>query len=261
MNQDLTEIVFILDRSGSMNGLESDTIGGFNGFVEKQAELGLTCLTTVLFDDKYEILHNGVDARNVRLTDQEYFTRGSTALLDAVGKTINDVGKRLKKTPEAQRPGKVIFIITTDGLENASKKFSYDDVKKMITHQTEKYSWEFIFMGANIDAVHEGSKLGIQAASSLNFMSTATGIVNMFGVLGGLSTSIRTGGHYAIPPQREIKNLKIKNLKWLRYLIKSPCSKCPYKLGIVKCVNNPCPDCKLNNYKTYEMLIKGKDAK
>ncbi len=159
MNQNFTEIVFILDRSGSMGGLENDTIGGFNGFVKKQAETGQTSLTTVLFDDKYEILHNGVDAGKAVLTSDEYFTRGSTALLDAVGKTINDVGKRLGETPEALRPGKVIFVITTDGLENASREFTYDEVQKMITHQSEKYNWEFVFMGANIDVAKEGSKL------------------------------------------------------------------------------------------------------
>ncbi len=121
MNQNLTEIIFILDRSGSMGGLESDTIGGFNGFVKKQAEAGLTCLTTVLFDDQYEILHNGINAGDVVLTNKEYFTRGSTALLDAVGKTINDVGRRLSDTPEDSRPGKVIFVITTDGLKTQAK--------------------------------------------------------------------------------------------------------------------------------------------
>ena len=122
MNQNLTEIVFILDRSGSMSGLENDTIGGFNGFVMKQAEAGQTSLTSVLFDDKYEILHNGIDAENLVLKNDEYFTRGSTALLDAIGKTINDVGKRLNETQEASMPGKVIFVITTDGLENASRE-------------------------------------------------------------------------------------------------------------------------------------------
>jgi len=180
MNQNLTEIVFILDRSGSMGGLENDTIGGFNGFVKKQAEAGQTSLTTVLFDDKYEILHNGVDADNVTLTDREYFIRGSTALLDAVGKTINDVGKRLYEMAEESRPGKVIFVITTDGLENASRKFSYNKVKKMITHQTEKYGWEFVFMGANIDVAKEGDKLGIVADQSFSFTSTSKGIGKMF---------------------------------------------------------------------------------
>jgi len=180
MDQNLTEIVFILDRSGSMSGLEKDTLGGFNGFVKKQAEIGRTSLTTVLFDDKYEILHNGIDARNAYITENEYFTRGSTALLDAIGKTITDVGKRLNETPEALRPGKVLFVITTDGLENASQIFSYEDVKKMITHQTDKYSWDFIFMGANIDVAREGGKLGINADRSFNFQASSVGVNNMF---------------------------------------------------------------------------------
>jgi hypothetical protein len=129
------------------------------------------------------------------LTGREYFTRGSTALLDTVGKTINDVGKRLNEMPEAQRPGKVIFVITTDGLENASKEYSYDQVQKMITHQSEKYQWEFVFMGANIDAVKEGSKLGIKAACSLNFVASSRGIDDMYGAVSALCGTIRTEKH------------------------------------------------------------------
>jgi hypothetical protein len=128
----------------------------------------------VLFDDRYEILHNGVDAGKAVLTNEEYYTRSNTALLDAVGKTINDVGKRLSETQEDSKPGKVIFVITTDGLENASREFSYDQVQKMITHQTEKYNWEFVFMGANIDAAKEGGKFGISASRSLNFVASST---------------------------------------------------------------------------------------
>jgi hypothetical protein len=178
-----------------MSGLENDTIGGFNGFVKNQAALGQTNLTTVLFDDKYEILHNGIDAGDVVLTGEEYFTRGNTALLDAIGKTINDVGKRLSATPEDQRPGKVIFVITTDGLENASRKFSYDEVKRMITHQTENYKWEFIFMGANIDAVAEGGKLGICAERSYGWTSTGAGIATMYQELSAYSSGLRAQGH------------------------------------------------------------------
>jgi len=192
MNQNLTEIVFILDRSGSMAGLENDTIGGFNGFVKNQTKNGQTSLTTVLFDDKYEILHNGIDAANAILTNKEYFTRGSTALLDAIGKTINDVGGRLNKTPEASRPCKVIFVITTDGLENASREFSYNEIKNMITHQSEKYTWEFIFMGANIDVVQEGNKLGIDAGRSIVFAATGAGIGNMFNHISNICGTIRT---------------------------------------------------------------------
>jgi len=193
MNQNLTEIVFILDRSGSMNGLENDTIGGFNSFVKKQAKLGETVLTTVLFDDQYEILHNGISAKNVLLTKNEYFTRGSTALLDAVGKTINSVGRRLSETPEHERPGKVIFVITTDGHENASCEFSYDQVKRMIEHQSENYSWEFIFMGANIDAVKEGNRLGIAADRSYNFKANSAGVQTMYCMVDEACEDVRAG--------------------------------------------------------------------
>ena len=192
MNQNLTEIVFILDRSGSMSGLENDTIGGFNGFVKKQAEAGQTSLSTVLFDDRYEILHNGIDAGKAVLTGEEYFTRGSTALLDAVGRTINDVGKRLNEMPEDLRPGKVIFVITTDGLENSSREFGYDEVKRMITHQSEKYGWEFVFMGANIDAAKEGGKIGISADRSLNFVADSDGMYNMYHRVARICCNIRS---------------------------------------------------------------------
>jgi uncharacterized protein with von Willebrand factor type A (vWA) domain len=191
MNQNLTEIVFILDRSGSMGGLERDTIGGFNSFVTKQAEIGPTNLTTILFDDRYEILHNGIDAKKAFLTKKEYYTRGSTALLDAIGKTIEDVGRRLGETPEARRPGKVIFVITTDGLENASAEFSYEEVKRMITHQGEKYSWEFIFMGANIDVAQEGNKLGIKANHAFCFTPDSRGIGAMYSNTDSLCTGMR----------------------------------------------------------------------
>jgi hypothetical protein len=194
MNQNLTEIVFILDRSGSMGGLESDTIGGFNSFVTKQAEIGPTTLTTVLFDDRYEILHNGIDAKKAVLTEKEYYTRGCTALLDAIGKTIEDVGRRLGETPEARRPGKVIFVITTDGLENASAEFSYEEVKRMITHQGEKYSWEFIFMGANIDVAQEGNKIGIKANHAFCFKSDSLGIGAMYSETDSICKSLRRSG-------------------------------------------------------------------
>lgn len=181
MNNNLTEIIFLLDRSGSMAGLESDTVGGFNAFIKRQCELdGGTILTAVLFDDEYEVLWNGIDAREVKLTEDEYYVRGTTALLDAVGKSILDVGYRLAKTPEDRRPGKVIFVITTDGMENASQEFTYEKVKELISHQQEKYSWEFIFMGANIDAAKEADSLGIHAENSFNFEATHKGVENMY---------------------------------------------------------------------------------
>lgn len=181
MNNNLTEIIFLLDRSGSMAGLESDTVGGFNTFVKKQSELdGDTILTTVLFDDEYEVLWNGIDAREVKLTEKEYFVRGTTALLDAIGKSILDVGIRLSKTSEERRPGKVIFVITTDGMENASREFTYEKVKELIRHQQEKYNWEFIFMGANIDAAKEADSLGIDIENSYTFEASHKGVENMY---------------------------------------------------------------------------------
>jgi hypothetical protein len=184
MNVNLTEIIFLLDRSGSMAGLESDTIGGFNAFVEKQRELeGETLVTAVLFDDKYEILWNGINANKAKLTGREYFVRGSTALLDAVGKTILDVGLRLSQTNEEERPGKIIFVITTDGMENASREFTYKKIKELIIHQQEKYNWEFIFLGANIDASKEADSIGISKNNAYSFEASKAGVVEMYNVV------------------------------------------------------------------------------
>lgn len=196
MNQNLIEIIFLLDRSGSMSGLEADTIGGFNSFVNTQSKLGHTLLTTVLFDDKYEILHNGVDARNVVLTEKEYFTRGSTALLDAIAKTILDVGFRLSKTEGYDRPNKVIFVITTDGMENSSREFSYEKVNQMISHQREKYNWDFIFMGANIDVAKESGKLGISPDLSLSFEASVDGTAHMYEQINYMVEEVRKSPTY-----------------------------------------------------------------
>jgi len=181
MNKNSTEIIFLLDRSGSMYGLERDTIGGFNKFIENQRkQQGETRVTTILFDDKYEILWNGLEAEQAILTEQEYVVRGSTALLDAIGKTILDVGDRLFKTEEKARPGKVIVVITTDGMENASCEFTYQEVKELILHQQEKYNWEFIFLGANIDAAKEADSLGISTDNAFHFEASNEGIEAMY---------------------------------------------------------------------------------
>ncbi|WP_261852151.1 vWA domain-containing protein [Clostridium folliculivorans] len=184
MNNNLTEIIFLLDRSGSMSGLEMDTISGFNTFIEKQRHLeGETIVTTVLFDNKYEILWNGIEASKVRLTGKDYFVRGTTALLDAVGKTILDVGYRLSNASDEERPSKVIFVITTDGMENASKEFTYEKVKELITHQSEKYNWKFIFLGANIDAAKEANNIGIIEDNAFNFEASKTGVESMYSIV------------------------------------------------------------------------------
>jgi uncharacterized protein YegL len=184
MNSNLTEIIFLLDRSGSMGGLESDTIGGFNAFIKNQRKLeGETLVTGVLFDDQYEVIWNGVEAEKVKLTAEQYYVRGCTALLDAVGKTILDVGYRLSKTKENNRPGKVIFVITTDGFENASREFTYEKVKELIKHQQKKYSWEFIFLGANIDAEKEADSLGIHANNVFSFEASKDGLECMYNMI------------------------------------------------------------------------------
>ena len=178
MNSNTTELVFILDRSGSMGGLESDTIGGFNSMLKKQqAQPGECRLTTVLFDDQYETLHDRIDIKAVsEITSQEYFVRGQTALLDAVGKTINKIGGVQKNTAEDYRAEKVLFVITTDGMENHSREFSYDKIKSMVEHQKSKYGWEFIFLGANIDAVDVASRFGIGRNRTQNYHNDSEGI-------------------------------------------------------------------------------------
>ena len=151
MKKGLTEIVFILDRSGSMGGLERDTIGGYNSMLERQKkEEGEAVLSTVLFDDKIEVLHDRKDLYDVKpITNSDYYVRGCTALLDAVGGTIHHIGNVHKNMPADQRPEKTLFIITTDGMENASKEYTYSKVKKLVEEKKKKYHWEFVFLGAN----------------------------------------------------------------------------------------------------------------
>lgn len=177
MNNNLTELVFILDRSGSMAGLETDTIGGFNAMIDKQKkEPGEANVTTVLFDDKYEMLHKRRSLQKILpMTDREYYVRGCTALLDAVGQTINYIGNVQKYARDEERAGKVLFIITTDGYENSSHEFTYDKIKSMIERQKEKYNWEFIFLGANIDAVSTAKQFGISEDYATNYVADAIG--------------------------------------------------------------------------------------
>ena len=193
MKKNLTEMVFILDRSGSMCSLTSDTIGGFNSMIESQKnEEGEAYVTTVLFDDEYEVLHDHINIQDIKpITNTEYFARGMTALLDAVGKTINSVGSRLSNTPEDERPDKVIFVITTDGLENASKEFEKNTVKEMIEHQQNKYSWTFIFLGANMDAVGEAASLGINKSYSHTYTASAQGTSSVYTSLDATMSCLR----------------------------------------------------------------------
>lgn len=194
MKKNLTEMVFILDRSGSMYNLTADTIGGFNSMIENQKkEEGEAFVTTVLFDDKYELLHDHVNIKDIKtITNKEYYTRGCTALLDAIGKTINSIGVRLSKTPEHERPEKVIFVITTDGWENASREFTKQKVKEMIEHQQGKYSWMFMFLGANIDAVGEAASLGIAASHSHTYSATSVGTSSVYTCVNSAMSNLRS---------------------------------------------------------------------
>ena len=177
MKKNLTELVFILDRSGSMAGLEKDTIGGFNAMIEKQrGEPGEALISTVLFDNETEVIHDRIPLDRVpALTEKEYFVRGCTALLDAVGGAIHHIGNVHKYAREEDRPEKILFVITTDGMENASHFYTYDQVKAMIQRQQEKYGWEFLFLGANIDAAREAARFGIRADRAANYYADSVG--------------------------------------------------------------------------------------
>jgi len=196
MKTNLTELVFILDRSGSMSGMENDTIGGFNSMLEKQqAEPGECRITTVLFDNKYETLHDRIDIKAVSpITEKEYFVRGSTALLDAIGRAINKIGRVQKNTAEEYRAEKVLFVITTDGMENASREFDYDKIKSMVEHQKSKYGWEFIFLGANIDAVDVANRFGVDRNRAQNYHNDSEGIRLNYAVLSETIACFREPG-------------------------------------------------------------------
>lgn len=177
MRKNLTEIVFILDRSGSMAGLEADTVGGFNSMIEKQKKAaGEAVISTVLFDDVSEVIHNRADIRSIKpMTDKDYSAGGSTALLDALGGAIHHIGNVHRYIGEDNIPEHTIFVITTDGHENASRRYDSDKVKRMIERQKERYGWEFLFLGANIDAVETAKKFGIDKNRAVNFRSDGVG--------------------------------------------------------------------------------------
>lgn len=199
MKKNLTELVFILDKSGSMAGLERDTIGGFNAMLDKQkAQAGECWITTVLFDHRYELLHDRTDIRAVRpITAREYRVGGSTALLDALGKTIHKIATAQKNTSEPFRAKRVMFVIITDGEENASREYAAKEVKEAIRRQKSRYGWEFIFLGANIDAVETAGRFGIDAGRAANYVPDSQGTALNFRAMSETVSAFRACG--AVP--------------------------------------------------------------
>ena len=188
-----TELVVILDRSGSMVNLTDDTIGGYNSFIEEQKKVpGRATLTTVLFDDLYEVLHDGVDLATVKpITNKEYFARGSTALLDAMGKAINTVNSRIQLYSEGNKPNKVIVMVTTDGFENSSQEFTKESLKQLVDRKTNDDGWEFIFIGANIDSFDVAKSIGISMAA--NYTPTPDGVTSVYAAMSNTTSDIRSG--------------------------------------------------------------------
>jgi uncharacterized protein YegL len=193
MKTGLTELVFILDRSGSMSGLEADTVGGFNSMIEKQKKQdGQAFVSTVLFDNDSEVVHDRVDLRKITpLTDKEYYVRGCTALLDAIGGAIHHIGNIHKYARDEDVPEHTLFVITTDGMENASNSYDAATVKKMIERQKEKYGWEFIFLGANIDAVKTAKHFGILEDRAVTYTCDNEGTNLSYEVMSEAICSVR----------------------------------------------------------------------
>lgn len=204
MKKNLTELVYILDKSGSMQGLEKDTIGSYNAMLAQQRTVEGDCvITTVLFDNQYQLLHDRIDIRAVRpLTQREYFVGGSTALLDAIGKTIDKIHTAQKNTAEDYRAERVLFVIITDGAENASRRYSSMQVKEMIRRQKEKYGWEFIFLGANIDAVETAGRFGIDADRAVDYVPDGEGTALNFRMMSETVAAFRACG--AVPTRNEV---------------------------------------------------------
>jgi hypothetical protein len=195
MRNDYTDITIVLDQSGSMHGVAGDTIGGLNRFVKEQKEVpGRATLTLHLFNDRYVTRVRALDLKLVaRLAEYDYVPGGNTALLDAIGRAIGETGKRLSEMPAGERPGKVVFVIITDGYENASREYTRERVFEMITHQREKYSWQFVFLGANQDAIQSGAGLGVSAAASMTYAANNVGTHCLWSSTADTLTKYRTG--------------------------------------------------------------------
>ena len=194
MKKGLTEIVFILDRSGSMRGLEADTIGGFNSMIEKQQrEEGEAVISTVLFDDQTEVLYDRVPIGRVEpMNENQYYVRGCTALLDAIGGAIHHIGNVHKYARSEDVPEKTLFIITTDGMENSSRRYDYKRVKKMVEHQKKNYNWEFLFLGANIDAIEVAGRFGVSANRAARYKSDSEGTKLNYSIMSDVITCVRS---------------------------------------------------------------------
>jgi len=197
----MTELVFILDRSDSMSGLEADTIGGFNSMITRQLSTsGDAYVSTVLFDNESTVIHDRVPLKDVpKLTEKEYYTKGCTALLDAIGGAIHHIGNIHKYTRKEDVPKKTMFVITTDGMENVSRRYTYEKVKQMIERQKNKYGWEFLFLGANIDAAAEASRFGIDKDHAVDYHCDSEGTALNYRVLGETIATVRSGS--AVPTE------------------------------------------------------------
>lgn len=216
MKQNLTELVFLLDRSGSMQGLEGDTIGGFNSMLEKQKkEPGKAVVSTVLFDDRLTVLHDRVAVEKVRpITEKDYCVRGCTALLDAIGETVRHIGNIHKYARSEDVPQHTLFVITTDGMENASRRYSATQIRKMIRRQQETYGWEFLFLGANIDAVETAGELGIGPDRAVNYHCDSAGTRLNYEVVSQAVAAVRCsaplGEHWKDAIEADFQNRKPK---------------------------------------------------
>ena len=207
-----TELVFIIDKSGSMGGLERDTIGGFNSMLNKQKGLEGECrITTALFNNDYQLLHDRIDMAAVSpLTEEDYQVGGSTALIDAIGITLDKIHNAQKNTAESHRAEKVIFVIITDGEENASREYTSDKIKARIEEKKDKEGWEFIFLGANIDTFTTASNLGINPNRSISYVADQEGIALNYEVMGEVMTSLRQNAPMPEAQLNRIRNRKRK---------------------------------------------------
>jgi len=207
MKNDITELVFILDRSGSMGGLEKDTIGGFNAMIEKQQKQEGRCyVSTVLFDHETQVLHDRLDLKKVqKMTDKDYTVRGSTALMDAIGDAVHHIGNVHKYARPEDVPEHTMFVITTDGMENSSHRYSAQQVREMVERQKKKYGWEFIFIGANIDAVETASRMGIDADRAVDYHADARGTAVVYDTVSEVVGNVRAAAPLSADWSQKLK--------------------------------------------------------